>query len=269
MKKLTILLGVILFASHAFSQDAAPAPVHKKKIVKDGSFYFSWGYNTEWYTKSDIHVSQPALNSNFTFVNVNAHDHKGWDNNLFGQQLTIPQYNYRLGYFFNEKQDWGFEINFDHAKYVVISGQPVNVKGTINGRSVDTTIITGDKTLLWMLNNGANFLQFNMVKKIKLVDAYSSKLQFDCLLKAGIGPVIPHVENTIWGNNNTPHFQFGGYDIDADLSFRGTFFKHLFLEVQSKGVYGSYFGLRVYDGLADQQFECFEVALVAGLTFKL
>jgi hypothetical protein len=89
---------------------------------KHGSFYFSWGYNTEWYTHSDIHISQPALNSDFTFINVVAHDHKGWDNNLFHKDLSIPQYNYRIGYFFNKKQDWGFEINFDHTKYVVTTG---------------------------------------------------------------------------------------------------------------------------------------------------
>jgi hypothetical protein len=235
---------------------------------KHGSFYFSWGYNTEWYTHSDIHISQPALNSDFTFINVVAHDHKGWDNNLFHKDLSIPQYNYRIGYFFNKKQDWGFEINFDHTKYVVTTDQTVRLKGKVLGRDVDSMMVTGEGRFLWQLNNGANFLQFNLVKKLKLIDAFSSKLQFDVLLKAGVGPVIPHVENTIFGINNVPHFQFGGWNADADVSLKLTFFKYFFLEYQTKVVYGRYFGLRVYDGLADQHFGCFEVALVAGGTFK-
>jgi hypothetical protein len=241
----------------------------QSKIVKDGDFYFSWGYNTEWYTHSNIHVSQPGQNSDFTFMDVTAHDHKGWDNNLLHKDISIPQYNYRIGYFFNEKQDWGFEINFDHTKYVVQYGQSVRLKGTLNGRSVDTTVVTNESALLWMLNNGANFLQFNLVKKLKILDLCSSKIQFDCLLKAGVGPTIPHVENTIFGHDNVPHFQFGGWNADADVSFKLNFFKHIFIEYQSKVVYGRYFGLKVYDGRADQHFGCYEMALVIGGSFRL
>ncbi len=266
MKKILLAFLCILCIHSAWSQDSL---VKKRKIVRNGSFYFSWGYNAEWYTHSNIHISQPGLNTNFTYMNVLATDHRGWDDHLLQKQLTIPQYNYRLGYFFNEKQDWGFEINFDHTKYVVTPDQSVRVKGTINGRAVDTTIVTGEHTLLWMLNNGANFLQFNIVRKLRIVDKMNHNVQFDCLLKAGIGPVIPHVQNTIFGNANNPNFQFGGYNIDADLSWRATMLKHIFLEFQSKAVYGQYFGLKVYDGLADQHFGCFEVALVLGACFNL
>ena len=259
MKKNALIVACALIFSAAQAQH---------KIERHGSFYFSWGYNAEWYTHSDIHVSQPALNNDFTYINLQAHDHKGWDDQLLHKDLSIPQYNYRLGYFFNEKQDWAFEINFDHTKYVVQYGQTARLKGKLQGRQVDTTVITNEGALLWMLNNGANFLQFNLVKKFQLFDFCSSKLKFDVLLKAGVGPVIPHVENTIFGHENSPHFQFGGWNADADASLKLTFFRHIFLEYQSKVVYGRYFGLRVYDGLADQHFGCFEMALVLGGTFK-
>jgi hypothetical protein len=260
MKKNVLLFAGLLLAAGVKAQI--------NDFEKHGSFYFSWGYNTEWYTHSSIHISQPSLNSDFTFINAVAHDHKGWDNNLFHKDLSIPQYNYRIGYFFNKKQDWGFEINFDHTKYVVSTDEAVHLKGKVMGREVDSMMVPSEGRFLWQLNNGANFLQFNLVKKLKIIDAFSSKFQFDVLLKAGVGPVIPHVENTIFGHNNIPHFQFGGWNADADASVKLTFFKYFFLEYQSKVVYGRYFGLRVYDGLADQHFGCFEVALVAGGTFK-
>jgi len=259
-KKHFLILGILINATISFSQ---------KKIVKNGSFYFSWGYNAEWYTHSDIHISQPALNNDYTFLNIKAQDHPGWNDHLLQKQLTIPQYNYRIGYFFNEKQTWGIEINFDHTKYVVTQGQSDHISGKINGRNVDSTIITGNNTLLWQLNNGANFLELNLVRKLSIVDALNSNFQFVCLLKAGAGPVIPHVQNTIFGKDNTPHFQFGGWNIDADVSFRATFFKHIFLEYANKVVYASYANLRIYDGLAKQSFGCYEMFLCIGGTFKL
>jgi len=33
----------------------------KEKKERKGEFYFSWGYNKEWYTNSNIRVNQPSL----------------------------------------------------------------------------------------------------------------------------------------------------------------------------------------------------------------
>lgn len=263
--KSLILICFCLPAQLVFSQDAPK----KKKIVNNGSFYINWGYNREWYTKSDIHISQPSLNNKYTFEHVNSHDHAGWTDHLLKKALTIPQYNYRIGYFFNEDQTWGLEINFDHTKYVVTQDQLVHVKGTINGREVDTTVNTANYVLNYQLNNGANFLELNLVRKLKLFDLFKSNFRFDALLKAGAGPVIPHVENTIFGKANKPHFQFGGWNVDADVSLRATFFKHVFFEYANKVVYARYSGLRIYEGTAKQAFGCYETFLVLGITFKL
>ena len=116
MKK-TFLTLFIVFACIGLSL-AQKDTVKHHKIVKNGVLYASWGYNTEWYTHSNIHIVQNSLQNNFTFENIEAHDHIGWDH-LFHVQFTIPQYNYRIGYFFDKKQLWAFELNFDHTKYVV------------------------------------------------------------------------------------------------------------------------------------------------------
>ena len=259
-KRILVTSIAILLSLATFSQS---------KIVNDGEMYFSWGYNAEWYTKSNIKITQPSLGNNVTFVNIIAHDHEGWDNHLLQKQLTIPQYNYRIGYFFNKKQDWGFEINFDHTKYVVDWYQSVKMKGTYHGRNVDSTVVTNGNTLVWQLNNGANFLEFNLVKKITLLSLFKSNIRLDGLLKFGVGPTIPHVQNTIFGMGNDPHFQFGGWNVDADAAVRLTFFKHVFLELYDKVVYARYFDLRIYDGTAKQAFGCYELALVLGGVIKL
>ena len=155
MKRYIILLFAIMAVTTFSTAQKADSSVHSK-IVNNGRFYGSWGYNEEWYTHSNITVDQPQLNNNFTFENLTAHDRVGW-NNLFHVQPTIPQYNYRIGYFFDEKQLWGIEINFDHTKYVVNQGNIAIVEGTLKGRNVDTAVMINSYTLFWQLNNGANW----------------------------------------------------------------------------------------------------------------
>src|SRR5882757_3300310 len=136
------------------------------KRERKGEFYFSWGYNTEWYTHSNVHVSQPELGNNYTFREIKGHDHRGWDEDLFKKNFSIPQYNYRFGYFFNKKKGLAFEINFDHTKFIFVDGQMARVKGTLEGKAIDSSVLfTNANGFHYYLNNGANFLLFNIVKR--------------------------------------------------------------------------------------------------------
>src|SRR5690348_13754244 len=80
-------------------------PKKKKHFIKE--VYLSWGYNKEWYTHSSVHISQPSLGNDYTFRNIRGHDHPGWDEGLLQKALSIPQYNYRLGFLLNDKRGWG------------------------------------------------------------------------------------------------------------------------------------------------------------------
>lgn len=250
----------------AHSQEAK-----KKKylgIVGNGSFYFSWGYNTEWYTRSTLHVNQPSLQNEYEMQSVKAHDHRGWDEGLFQKALTIPQYNYRLGYFFNEKQDFAFEINFDHTKYIITDGQDVRVKGKMNNSPIDATIkFDNNNGFSYFLNNGANFLLFNLVKRFELYNAPSRLLRVDLLTKAGIGPVIPHVENTLFGQANKPGFQLGGWNTGIETALRLSFLKYGYIEFAQKVDYARYSNLKVYEGTARQAFGTYELILNLGVMF--
>ena len=108
----------------------------KTKKERSGEFYFSWGYNTEWYTHSNVKIDQPALGNAFTFEDIYGHDHKGWDGGgLFRSPVSIPQYNYRVGYIFNKEKGLGVEINFDHTKFIFGDNQMVHIKGTYEGQT--------------------------------------------------------------------------------------------------------------------------------------
>jgi len=239
-----------------------------RKIVKNGSLYGSWGYNEETYTNSNLYVVQPGMNNNYVFNNIQAQDRIGWDH-LFTAPLSIPQYNYRLGYFFNEKQDWGIELNFDHTKYVVEQGYNVIVSGTLHGRSVDTAVYLSNATLRYQLNNGANFFLINLVKKFTFIHTPKKRIVICGLLKAGVGPVVPHVDNTIFGNDNHRHFQLGGWNTGVEGTVRVIFFQYAYLEYCNKLDYARYSGLEIYDGTAHQNFGTYENILNIGFTFHL
>ena len=92
------------------------------RFFTDGEWYFEFGSNKEFWSNPDIQVSQPALGNNFTIYDVKGHDSPAGAG-------EAPQYNIRVGRFFNE--NWGVELNIDHSKYSTDIGQTAQVSGLI------------------------------------------------------------------------------------------------------------------------------------------
>jgi len=254
-----LLISMVPFAASAQQQP----PKKKKHFIKE--VYGSWGYNGEFYTPSTIHISQSALGNDYNFVHVKGHDHDGWNEGLFHEALSIPQYNYRLGFLLNEEKGWGFEINFDHTKYI-FGNQNVVIKGTLNHHSVDTTVAFNPQNgFYYYLNNGANFLLFNITKKWHILARKDEKIKLDFLGKFGVGPVIPHTQNELFGLKNDQGFQFGGWNTGAEGSFRATFFRYVYLEFSDKLDYARYHNLNIFMGAAHQAFGTEEMILSLGL----
>lgn len=259
--KYLAIVAIMFNGIHAYAQ----------KKERKGEFYFSWGYNKEWYTNSNVSISQPSLGNNFTFRNTKLEDHPGWDDALFTKEISIPQYNYRIGYFIDKDKDLAIEINFDHTKALFLDNQTVHMVGTYNGRAIDSSFIfskngTGSSRNYYYLNNGANFLLFNIVKRKKFKKLSTNYFDFDGLAKVGIGPVIPHVENSLFGVKNDQLFQFGGWNTGIEYALRSTFKKSLFLEFSGKVDYAYYYNLKVNQGTAKQGFGTLEFILNLGYT---
>lgn len=249
--------SALLLSLNTFAQPATDY------VGRKGQAYFSWGYNKEWYTHSNIHVRQESLGNDYTFRNVWGKDKPGWDEkSIFKQPVSIPQYNYRLGYWF--KDNWAIEISFDHTKFQVEQEQLLHVTGTMNHQAVDTYMINRGN-LKWQLNNGANFFLFNLVHRVQLPKLQFRNFNASLLLKGGVGFMTPHVENTILGKDNKPGFQFGGLDAGVEAALRLTFFKYIYLEYCNKAVYAHYWGLDVYEGKARQAFGCYEMVANLGV----
>jgi len=262
-KFISYSMCVFLLSTMGFSLRA-----QNRKTARKREFYFSWGYNKEWYTNSTIRVDQPSLGNHYSFVGIKGHDHPGWDDGLFKKAISIPQYNYRLGLFLNKEKGLAIEINFDHTKFI-FADQAAHVTGTINKRIVDTTVNFSQPDFYYYLNNGANFLLFNIVKRWHWYATGNEKIKIDFLGKAGIGPVIPHVDNKLFGDMNKPGFQLGGWNMGVEAAVRATFFNYVFLEYTNKLDYARYSNLKVYAGTAKHAFGTYEMVLNLGITFPV
>ncbi len=255
---------------------SSPSKNSTKKVRKH-ELYFSWGYNKEWYTNSNVSVSQPALGNSFTFTNVKGVDHPGWENEqFFTKALSIPQYNYRLGYFIDRDKGWGVEINFDHTKWLFPNNQMVHIKGMIHNQpfvgSVNfaDSVAGSDSSSYHYLNNGANFLLFNVVKRWHIWSNKKQTIRVDGLGKLGVGPVIPHVQVKYFDQpQNDQHFQLGGWNVGLEGDLKVTFFHYVYLEYANKVDYARYTNLKIYQGTDKQAFGTYEMILNLGVTIPV
>jgi hypothetical protein len=175
------------------------AQVKKKGI---SSMYIQWGYNTEWYTRSNIHFNMQNGNR-FTLHMARMHDKPDMRGVLKKPaDISIPQYNYRIGFYLDKARSRAIEINFDHAKYVVTAGQRVKVTGTIDGNPVDGDSTLNPGNFLHPEHtDGANWLHINYVQQhtIRLTRDKKRAL-FNLIWKAGAGINIPRTDFTWRGS---------------------------------------------------------------------
>ncbi len=212
----------------------------KEKLIK--GMYLQWGYNAEVYTKSTIHFKMSNGND-FKLHHVTAHD-KGDYDAIFKnpEQVSIPQYNYRIGFYINSKHTKAIEINFDHTKYVVTDGQKVHVTGTIDGNKVDADCVLNPATFLHFEHtDGANWLHINYVSQYMLAKTHSgARPLLTGVVKAGAGINIPRTDFTWRGDRLNNNFHVAGYNISAEGGLRLYMMRKLFLELTGKTGYVRY-----------------------------
>ena len=276
-KRIKFSIVFLFFVLIGFSQSSVTQPKEEGCNCPGGSkkgkgvLYGSWGYNRDWFSKSDLHFEDSGSdNYNFTLSNVRAQDRPGFDELLetaVHGDITIPQYNYRLGYYFNNKSDIGVEINFDHAKYVMIQDQSVHVKGQIHGIEMDKDTVLGADFLKFEHTNGANFLMGNFIKRISCFHSANNKHWLSPIVKTGAGIMIPKTDVTLFGTRVDNKFHIAGWLVGLETGFRYDV-SHFFIEATVKESFVDYTDvLTIGTGKANHNFWCFEAILTAGFQF--
>lgn len=255
----------LLPVKSALSQEVSECKCGSVFKSGKGSFYIIWGYNLDWFSKSNLHFKGDDFGGyDFTLYKVKAHDNPGLGY-IFNSDLSIPQYVYRIGYYFNNKNLTGVEIAFDHTKYIMTQNQKVRVKGTIQGEVIDKDTIVGRDFLMIEHTNGANFLMANFIKRYCLYTTENLKHRLQLVMKAGAGIVIPKTDVTIFGQRLNNRFHVAGYVAGLDVGLRYDLFRYMFVETSLKGVFANYTNvLTVGDGRAHHHFFAGEYIFAAG-----
>lgn len=262
-----VFITAFLFVK-ASAEENCSCPSQSK--MGKGTFYMTWGYNKDWFSKSDLHFSGSELGGyNFTLQDVEAKDRPGFDQ-IFNTTLAVPQYVYRFGYFFNNKSNTGVEINFDHTKYVMIKNQTLHLRGNIGETFYDKDTLVDENFLLFEHTNGANFLMINFLKRYYLLKSANKKHWVSFVLKPGAGVVIPKTDVTLFGKRLDNKFHVAGYIAGFDATLRYDFLKHFFIEASGKGTFANYTNvLTVGSGKAHHHFFACEVIAGLGIQFGL
>lgn len=265
MKKILAILIVLLCVQEVNAQFL------KLEKPKFSGIYFQWGYNRDWYSKSDIRL-RDGSNYDFTIYDVRAKDKPDfsyykehfWD-------ITIPQNSYRIGVYLNKERTHAIELNYDHAKYVQVDSQTVRMKGHINGRPVDV-----DTNLLAYIvhvehTNGANFYHLNYVGQKEIWQNKKRKSPWaTAVWKAGAGIVIPKSFVILFYEKLDNKYTIAGYIMSAEAGVRLYPFKNFFLEFTGKAGFANYVNaLGVGTGKVNHSFWYGEVVGLIGYDMSL
>ena len=263
------ILSTVFFTHTLFAQDSL---CHCPQMIKagKGTFYVTAGYNLDWFSKSDIHFKDRTTDDyDFTLYKLRAVDRDGLAH-LLNEDITIPQYAFRIGYFFNDKHDLGFEINYDHVKYVVLEDQPVHLKGDIRGTyyDMDTTFYRGFVKLEH--TNGANYAMIDLVKRMNFLKTKNNKHWLSGIFKIGGGFVYPRSDTRMFGKRRNDRYHIAGYVAGAEAGLRYDLFKYFFAETTFKGAYANYTNILLTGkGRAHQHFYSLEWIFTIGIQFPL
>ncbi len=252
------MAGGLLLAGSLPAQPATPTR---------SEMYVSWRYNSENFARTDMRIVQASRGTDFLLHDVASHEERGW-NELFRHKPTVPQYSVRIGYVLPYAPAWAAEISFEHARFVVTRPQGVRLSGTLSGRALDSSVVLTKEVLDFRMNNGANFLLLNLVRKSNLPGEVAHSGNVALLAKAGAGLLFPHADNAVFGKRNSPAFQFGGVDVGLEAALRVHVSQRLYVELGQKGVFARYRGIKIRDGHADLDVWAHTTALSLGWSFR-
>lgn len=233
MKTIALLLMAFITFSGLSQEGAKLWSPHKK-----GSFYIYWGWNRAAYTKSDISFSGDYYN--FTLHNVIANDRQSpYRTNIYLNpgEMTIPQYNLRLGYYFKDK--YQISLGVDHMKYVMKNDQTVKMDGHIenSGTPYDGVYNNSDKVLtrdflLFEHTDGLNYLN----AEIRRSDRIWGKKWFTLSTNygLGLGALMPRTNTTLLNNPRYDEFHLAGWGFGIVGAVRMNFFKYFFIQSEAK-----------------------------------
>jgi len=271
--KSPVFIAILILATQIVS--AQNGPLIEKNNQK-GKLYVYWGWNRGWYTTSDISFGGPDYDFNLNKVvakdrqtpfSLNAY--------LNPTLITIPQYNFRVGYFISKNYDISFGV--DHMKYVVQSEQTVQISGYISsteteydGEYDNDDIIIEEGFLNFEHTDGLNYLNVEIRRFDNIFDF--NKVKINLTEGFGLGALLPKTNSTLLNNERHDDFHLAGYGISAVVAINISFYEIFFIQSELKGGYINMPDIRTTMDKADRASQSFlfsQLNIVFGVSVKL
>ncbi|MDO3694633.1 hypothetical protein QVZ41_07215 [Wenyingzhuangia sp. chi5] len=273
MRIIKILLLIVVATSAVQAQET--------EFKNKGKFYAYWGWNRAAYTQSDIHFKGPDYD--FTLTDVVAKDRQtpfSVDKYINPANISIPQTNYGIGYFFNEH--YSVFVGVDHMKYVTVQNQYMTIDGTIgasypnyqgtyNGDVIQET----DDFLKFEHTDGLNYIHVSLNRFDDISSNFgihSENFVINLTEGIGAGILMPRTNVTLLGKERHDDFHVSGYGISAQMGFNFVIYKYFFIQTDVRGGYINMPDIRTtYDKAdsASQDFIYMQAAVMLGGRFKL
>ncbi|QIK56029.1 hypothetical protein G7051_17360 [Dysgonomonas sp. HDW5B] len=256
MKKLLLLALVIVSTSVAIAQTE---PAYKK-----GKFYAFWGWNRAHYTNSTIHFTGDDYD--FTLHRVVAHDKLSavnYHNYLQPNRITIPQTNFKIGYFF--KDNMAVNIGVDHMKYVMDQNQTVSISGTVRPGFEDHVTPNGDVRLT------EDFLMFEHTDGLNYINSEFEYyhnfykrgiLKINGIAGVGAGFLLPKTNSTLFSEERHDDFHLAGFGLNGKIAADVLLWDLFFLRCEGKQGYINMPSIRTTASSSDKASQHFWFAQV-------
>lgn len=240
MKLLGLIPALILLSNSIFAQTDSEVLI-EHQTSKKGQFNVYWGWNISGYSNSDITFK--GEDYNFTLKDVAAFDRPTPFNttDYFNPSyITIPQFNFRLGYFFHD--NYSVSVGFDHMKYVMQHYQVVKIDGTI--ANSNTTYDGVYDNVNQPINK--DFLSFEHTDGLNYVnlelrrfdEVYKkNEISLNTIGGFGAGLLIPRTNTTLLGKERYDQVHVSGFGLAAVAALNVTFYDRYFIQSEFKGGY--------------------------------
>jgi len=257
---LVFMLNSILLAG-GFAQTTSSVVNAKATVDRTGSFYASWGWNEDRYTKSDIRFVGEDYDFTLSDVKATQRQYKFTVNEFLNPlTVTIPQFNFRIGYYINNKVD--LFLGLDHMKYVVTEGQSVAINGSIrNSETVHDGEYSGEQKVIT-----DDFVDFEHTDGLNLIYAgagirhtfFTRKwLSMGAYETFSVGVMRPRSDVTLLSRERHDKYRVAGLAFMGSGGLELGFWNHFFLQSELKGGFTSMPWIRTTYDKADKATQSF------------
>ena len=283
MKKIvSLLIALLSLTSLAQTENLVDLTIQSEKYTahNKGKFFFYWGGNRAYYSTSDIRFT--GADYDFTLENATAHDRpKGYHIDYINpSKITIPQTNFRMGYFFNDH--YNISVGWDHMKYVMSQNKVVSYsgnypnEGTFDESLPGNEVLLTDKFLTFEHTDGLNYIHVEITRVDDISKWFNlpntDKFQINLSEGFGAGVILPKTNTKLFAKERYDEFHLSGFGISAKAGLTFMFYKHFFIQTELKTGYIEMNDIRTTYSKADkaqQNFWFLQSTIAFGGIFKI